>query len=247
MASNDQSSTAPRCLSVIMPVYNEERTLDRIVRDVLNQPVVEELVVVDDGSSDQSWATLQALAARDGRIRIFRNDRNRGKGAAVREGVKRASSRYVVIQDADLEYDPAEYPVLLAPMIDGKADVVFGSRFLGAGSHRVLYFWHYVGNRALTLLSNMLTNVNLSDIECCYKAFRREVIQSIKLEEDRFGMEPELAAKVAKLRLRIYEVSVSYHGRTYEEGKKITWRDGFSAIRCILKYGLTGRLPTLRR
>jgi glycosyltransferase involved in cell wall biosynthesis len=237
----DKGSPVPAptpCLSVVMPVYNEEGTIVQTIESVLRQPLVAELVVVDDGSRDRSWQLLQEIAAADPRVRIFRKEVNRGKGAAVREALRQATAPYVIIQDADLEYDPTEYPVVLAPILDGKADVVFGSRFLGAGAHRVLYFWHYVGNRALTLLSNMVTNLNLTDIECCYKAFRREVIQAVSLQENRFGIEPEITAKLARMRLRIYEVSISYYGRTYEEGKKIGWRDGISAIRCILRYGL---------
>jgi len=226
------------CLSVVMPVYNESRTLADVIATVLRQPLVAELVIVDDASQDGSWEIMEELSATECRIKIVRKQVNQGKGAAVRDGLQQASSPYVIIQDADFEYDPAEYATVLAPILAAKADVVFGSRFLGAGSHRVLYFWHYLGNRLLTLLSNMVTNINLTDIECCYKAFRREIVQAVELEENRFGFEPEITAKIARLNLRIYEVSISYHGRTYEEGKKIGWRDGFSALRCIVKYGL---------
>ncbi|MDD5260555.1 MAG: glycosyltransferase family 2 protein [Methylacidiphilales bacterium] len=228
------------CLSVVMPVYNEESTVTEIVHRVLEQPEVAELVIVDDGSGDDTWQVLQGQLAMDKRIRLFRHETNQGKGAALRTGFKEALAPVVLVQDADLEYDPSEYSKLLAPIIAGQADVVFGSRFQGAGAHRVLYFWHYVGNQFLTLVSNMLTNLNLTDMETCFKVFRREVIQQIRIEEDRFGFEPEITAKVvsARPRLRIYEVPVSYYGRTYEEGKKIGWRDGFRALWCILKYNI---------
>lgn len=221
-----------------MPVFNEEKTLEVSIQRVFAQPLVAELIAVDDGSRDQSWPILERLATRDPRVRIFRHTVNQGKGAALRTGLKAATAPFVIVQDADLEYNPAEYLIMLGPLLCDQADVVFGSRFQGAGSRRVLYFWHYVGNQVITLLSNMFTNVNLSDIESCYKAFRREVIQSIRVEEDRFGFEPEVTAKVARMNLRLYEVSISYHGRTYAEGKKIGWRDGVRAIWCIVKYGL---------
>lgn len=233
------------CLSVVMPVYNEEHTLELIVSKVLAQPEVGELIIVDDCSQDATWDVIQRLAAADGRIRSLRHERNRGKGAALRTGFGHASCPLVLIQDADLEYDPVEYPRLVDPILVGRADVVFGSRFLGVGAHRVLYFWHYVGNRMLTLMSNIFTNLNLSDMETCFKVFRREVIQNITLCEDRFGFEPEITAKVAKLKVPIYEISVGYHGRTYEEGKKIGWRDGVWAIWCILKYGINSRQENL--
>ena len=228
----------PRCLGVVIPVYNEEKTLHLIVEKVLSRPEVAELVIVNDCSSDGTWQTMQELAKTDDRIRIFTHEVNQGKGAALRTGFQHVNSDIVIIQDADLEYDPDEYPKLLTPILLGRADVVFGSRFLGAGMHRVLYFWHAVGNQFLTLLSNMFTNLNLTDMETCYKVFRREVLKQITIQENRFGFEPEITAKVAKLRVPIYEVSISYYGRTYEEGKKIGWRDGVRAIWCIVKYSL---------
>ena len=225
-------------LSVVMPVYNERATLRDVVGKVLASRVELELICVDDGSRDGSRDILAELQSEYPQIRVVLQPRNMGKGAALRRGIQEATGDFVIIQDADLEYDPAEYPRLLEPLIQGKADVVFGSRFLGGAPHRVLYFWHSVGNWALTLLSNCLTNINLSDMETCYKVFRREVIQSIPIEEDRFGFEPEITVKVARRRLRIYEVGISYWGRTYEEGKKIGWKDGFRALYCLLKYSL---------
>jgi len=225
------------CLTVVMPVYNEAATVGEVIRVVLAQRPVQQLVVVDDCSRDGTWATLQALAQNEPRIQLVHHEVNQGKGAALRTGIAHAASAIVVIQDADLEYDPREYYRLLLPILTGKADVVFGSRFLGSpGGHRVLYYWHSVGNTFLTMFSNMATDLNLTDMETCYKTFRREIIQKIKIEEDRFGFEPEITAKVARARVRIYEVGISYHGRTYAEGKKIGWRDGFRALWCIFKY-----------
>jgi glycosyltransferase involved in cell wall biosynthesis len=225
-------------LSVVMPVYNERATLREVVQKVLSVPLDIELICVDDGSRDGSREILAELQAQHPQIRVVLQPFNMGKGAALRRGIQEATGDFVIIQDADLEYDPAEYPKMVEPLIQGKADVVFGSRFLGGAPHRVLYFWHSVGNRLLTLLSNCLTNINLSDMETCYKVFRREIIQSIPIEENRFGFEPEITVKVARRQLRIYEVGISYWGRTYEEGKKIGWKDGFRALYCLFKYSL---------
>jgi len=225
-------------LSVVMPVYNERNTLRQIVERVLSSPLELELLCVDDGSNDGSRGILAELQQRHSQIRVYLQPHNIGKGAALRRGIQEATGDFVIIQDADLEYDPNDYPALLAPLLQGKADAVYGSRFLGAAPHRVLYFWHSVGNRLLTLLSNCLTNINLTDMETCYKAFRRDVIQAIPIEEQRFGFEPEITVKLAKHRLRIYEVGISYWGRTYEEGKKIGWKDGARAIWCLLKYSI---------
>jgi glycosyltransferase involved in cell wall biosynthesis len=224
-------------LSVIIPVYNEIGTLDDIVAAVAGIPVDKEIILVDDGSTDGSREKLQEFEDRDG-IKVLLHDRNRGKGAAIRTGIAVAEKDLVIIQDADLEYDPREIPALMQPIIDGKADVVYGSRFKGLGPHRVLYFWHYIGNQLLTLASNAFTNLNLTDIETCYKLFRRDVITSFTIEEARFGIEPEITAKIAAGGWRIYEMGISYSGRTYEEGKKIGWKDGVRAIWCILKYNL---------
>jgi glycosyltransferase involved in cell wall biosynthesis len=225
-------------IAVVMPIYNERATLREVVRRVLAVPLDVELICVDDGSLDGSREILSELQNEFPQIRVFLQPQNMGKGAALRRGIKEATGEFVIIQDADLEYDPSEYSILLQPLIDGKADVVYGSRFMGGHPHRVLYFWHRVGNAVLTLLSNAITNLNLSDMETCYKAFRREVIQSIIIEEDRFGFEPEITVKVSKLRLRVYEVGISYSGRTYAEGKKIGWKDGVRAIWSLAKYGL---------
>ncbi len=227
-------------LTVVIPCYNERGTIAAIVDAVgASSWPEQEIIVVDDCSTDGTREVLEAIS---GKIdRLIRHDANRGKGAAIRSGVAAATGEVVIIQDADLEYDPSEYGKLLEPIAEGKADVVYGSRFIGAEPHRVLYFWHRMGNGFLTLLSNMLTNLNLTDMETCYKVFRREVIQGISIEEDRFGFEPEITAKIARGGFRIYEVGISYHGRTYEEGKKIGWRDGVRAIWCILKYNLARR------
>jgi|SRR5436190_22917888 len=229
------------CLSVVMPVYNEAASVAQVIKTVLDQRPVKELIVVDDHSSDRTWEILQTLENRDNRLKLFRHDHNQGKGAALRTGVRQATSPVVIIQDADFEYSPNEYYLVLAPILSGKADVVYGSRFIGSGAHRVLYYWHAVGNKLLTTLSNMATNLNLTDMETCYKTFRREVLEKIIIEENRFGFEPEITAKVSKLNVRVYEVAISYYGRTYEEGKKINWKDGLSALRCILKYNLLKR------
>jgi len=225
-------------LSVIIPVYNEEKTVVKLIKAVLavRLPLSKELIVVNDGSSDSTAKVLAGIKNRQ--IKIINQKVNCGKGAAIRTGLKIASGDILVIQDADLEYDPREYKLLLAPILAGKADAVFGSRFAGSGPHRVLYFWHMIGNSLLTLMSNTLTNLNLSDMETCYKMFTREVARKIKLEEDRFGLEPELTAKIAKMNCRIYEVGISYSGRSYDEGKKIGWKDGLWAIWCIIKYNL---------
>lgn len=228
-------------VSVVIPLFNERDTIDRVIGAVLDQPSVLEVVVVDDCSGDGSLERVQEIATCDKRVRVFRHEFNRGKGAALRTGIRECRGDYVLIQDADLEYDPTEYDALLRPLWNGKADAVFGSRFIGSHEHRVLYFWHSVGNGLLTLLSNMATNLNLTDMEACYKVFRRELIQGIHLVEDRFGFEPEVTSKIARAGARIYEVAISYHGRTYAEGKKIGWRDGVSALRCILLYGLLRR------
>ena len=232
-------------LSVVMPVYNEHATLRTVVERVLSVADIPlELICIDDGSRDGSREILGKLQdEHPQQVRVLLQPQNMGKGAALRRGIQEATGEFVIIQDADLEYDPHDYPLLLDPLIQGKADVVYGSRFLGSGPHRVLYFWHSVGNWLLTLLSNCLTNINLSDMETCYKAFRREIIQSIPIEENRFGFEPEITVKVAKRGLRIYEVGISYWGRTYEEGKKIGWKDGIRAIWCLFKYSVK-KLPS---
>lgn len=226
-------------LSIIIPCYNELNTIRDIIKAVKESPVVsKEIIIVDDYSTDGTRDLLKSEIEKSV-DKVVYHDVNMGKGAALRTGIQHATGDIVVIQDADLEYDPQEYPILMEPILKGKADVVFGSRFTGGGPHRVVYFWHMIGNKFLTLLSNMFTNINLTDMETCYKVFKREIIQSIKIEENRFGFEPEITAKVARKKgVVIYEVGISYYGRTYDEGKKIGWRDGFRAIYCILKYNL---------
>ena len=226
-------------LSVVIPVYNEADTIAKIVEAVHSVPLEKEIIVVDDCSTDGTGARLAEIAPAYG-LRVLTLPRNSGKGRALRTGFAAATGDVVLVQDADLEYDPHEYPRLLKPILDGKADVVYGSRFIGSESHRVLYYWHSLGNRFLTQLSNAFTNLNLTDMETCYKVFRRDILQSIVLKEDRFGFEPEVTAKVARLKCRIYEVGISYYGRTYAEGKKIGWRDGVHAIWCILRYNVLG-------
>ena len=241
-------STEPRrCLSVIIPCYNEEGTIASLIAMVQLSPWVQEIIVVDDGSQDKSREIMESIS--DPQVRVIMHTVNQGKGAALRTGFSHATAEFVIVQDADLEYDPSEYPLVLEPLLDDRADVVFGSRFLSGRPHRVLYFWHSLGNRFLTLMSNMFTDLNLTDMETCYKCFRREVIQAIDIEEDRFGFEPEITAKLAKLRLRIYEVGISYSGRTYDEGKKIGWRDGVRAVYCIVRYSKVGDklIPLLNR
>ncbi len=230
-------------LSVVIPVYNESGTLENLIQRVsaVDYGCELEIVIVDDGSQDGSGEVAQSLSSRHGNLVFLRHEKNAGKGAALRTGFARASGDIVIVQDADLEYDPREIPSLIELILDDIADVVFGSRFLSRGPHRVLYYRHYLANRMFTTLSNLLTNLNLTDIEVCYKAFRREVLESIRIEEERFGFEPEITAKVAKGNWRIYEVPISYYGRTYEEGKKIGWRDGVRALYCILKYNLFSR------
>jgi glycosyltransferase involved in cell wall biosynthesis len=226
------------CLSVVIPCYNERATVLDVLKQVRASPWVAEVIIVDDCSTDGTRDLLTGLD--DSVVRVIFQPHNQGKGAALRAGIAGATADFVIIQDADLEYDPAEYGLLMAPLTDGKADVVYGSRFLSGRPHRVLYFWHSTGNRGLTLLSNMFTDLNLTDMETCYKAFRREVIQSIEIEEDHFGFEPEVTAKLAKGKWRIYEVGISYSGRTYEEGKKIGLKDAFRAFYCIVKYSKVG-------
>ena len=221
-----------------MPAYNEEATILEIIAKVLASPYTAEVLVIDDASSDRTAELVRSLT--DPRVRLLSQSPNQGKGAALRRGFAEASQPYVIVQDADLEYNPADYKQMMAPLLRGSADVVFGSRFMGGDGHRVLYYWHSVGNRFLTTLSNMFTNINLTDMETCYKAFRREVLQSFELEENRFGIEPEMTAKVASGGWRIYEVGIGYDGRTYAEGKKIGWRDGIRAIYCIVLYSAWG-------
>jgi glycosyltransferase involved in cell wall biosynthesis len=223
-------------VTVVIPAFNEQATIASTIARVRAGGLASEIIVVDDASSDQTPAILAGLKAAD--LIVLRHESNRGKGAALRTGFKHARGEVIIVQDADAEYDPAEYPKLLAPIRDGKADVVLGSRFAGGDAHRVLFFWHSVGNRVLTLASNALTNLNLTDMECGFKVFRKDVLDRITIEEERFGFEPEIVAKVAQLDVRIFEVGISYNGRTYAEGKKITWRDGIAALWCIVKYNL---------
>ncbi len=226
-------------LSIVIPVFNEKETVEDILSIVkgVELPIAKEIIIVDDASTDGTTQLLQELAEENDLVKIFHKV-NQGKGAALRSGFSAATGDIVLIQDADLEYDPHEYPRLLAPLLSGKADVVYGSRFLGAGPHRVIYFWHMVGNKFLTLISNMFTNVNLTDMETCYKVFKKSILENITICENRFGFEPEITAKVVKQKCRMYEIGISYSGRSYEEGKKIGWRDGFRAIWCILKYNV---------
>lgn len=231
-------SSAPS-LSVVIPVYNEHQTVEQILSKVSEQPMVSEIIVIDDGSSDGTREILKGYL-NDHRFKVLFQEKNLGKGAALRSGFTMATGDIIIIQDADLEYDPCDFTVLIEPILSNNADVVFGSRFLG-GPHRVLYFWHYLGNRMLTFLSNLTTNLNLTDMEVCYKAFRREVLQQIPLRCRRFGFEPEITAKVARLGVRIYEVPIRYYGRTYSEGKKIGWKDGLAALWWIFRFGLFGK------
>jgi glycosyltransferase involved in cell wall biosynthesis len=223
-------------LSVVIPVYNEIDTIRDILESVRAVGINKEIILVDDGSTDGTREILRGMS--DDTTKVVLHERNLGKGAALRTGFQNVTGDIVIIQDADLEYDPSQYPKLIRPILDGKADVVYGSRFVTGDCRRVIYFWHSVGNKFLTLLSNVFTNLNLTDMESCYKVFRREVLENITIEENRFGFEPEITAKIAKMNVRIYETGISYSGRSYKEGKKIGWKDGFSAIRCILKYNL---------
>jgi glycosyltransferase involved in cell wall biosynthesis len=223
-------------LSVVIPVYNEAETIIEIINRVTFAPFKKEIIVVDDGSTDGTRQILEG--AKNKAIKFCFHDRNYGKGRALQTGFSAATGDVIVVQDADMEYDPNEFTTLLNPILTGKADVVYGSRLSGHGEHRVLYFWHYVGNRILTLLSNVFTNINLTDMETCYKAFTRQALEGITIQENRFGFEPEITAKIARKKLRIFEVPISYYGRTYEEGKKINWRDGFWALWCIIRYNL---------
>ena len=224
-------------LSIIIPCYNESSTIISLINAVKQSPVTDrEIIIIDDGSKDGTRDILGQLS--DPEVRVIFHKVNQGKGAALRTGFQEANGDICIVQDADLEYDPKEFPLVIQPIVEGKADVVFGSRFQSGRPHRVVYFWHRIGNGVLTLMSNFFTDLNLSDMETCYKAFRREVIQSINIRENRFGFEPEVTAKVAKMNLRIYEVGISYYGRTYDEGKKIGWKDGVRAVYCILKYNL---------
>ena len=228
-------------VSIIIPVYNERGTILEIVKRVKKADIHElekEIIIIDDGSKDGTREELKKIQKNDGALKIIFQEKNQGKGAAIQKGKQAISGDIVIIQDADLEYNPDEYPFLIKPILDGQADVIYGSRFIGHGPHRVLFFWHYVGNLFLTLLSNAFTNLNLTDMETCYKIFKKEIFDRFDIEENRFGLEPEITAKIAKLDCRIYEVGISYFGRKYEEGKKINWKDGVRAIYCIVKYNL---------
>ncbi len=229
-------------LSIVIPVYNEHETLLTIVERVKNVPVDKEILIVDDCSTDGTRELLQNLSENDTSLKIFFHEKNMGKGAALRTGFSQVTGDIVIIQDADLEYAPEEYPSIIAPIVDGRADAVYGSRFLGGPPHRVHLFWHYVGNTLLTLFSNMMTNINLSDMETCYKAFKASLLTRFTIRSNGFGIEPEITAKLARLKCRIYEVPVSYSGRDYSEGKKIGWKDGFVALFCILYYNISGKL-----
>lgn len=244
---NNQSTNNLQTLSIVIAAYNEENSiytlLGRVAAAALPPGIAKEIIVINDGSSDKTGQFIQNYikAQPEVPIQYAEHQRNQGKGAALHTGIALASGDFIIIQDADLEYDPAEYTLLLQPLLDGRADVVYGSRFIGGGPHRVLFFWHYMGNRFLTLLSNAFTDLNLTDMESCYKVFKREIIQSLTLREKRFGFEPEVTAKIAGIPgIRIYEVGISYSGRTYAEGKKINWKDGFRALYCILRYNLWG-------
>ncbi len=230
-------------LSVIIPAYNEENTLEVIVKKVQSVKLIDdipiEIIIVDDCSSDQTYNIALDLQSKYNNIQVIKHEKNKGKGAALQSGFSNVKGEYIVIQDADLEYDPEEYNILLRPLVKGFADVVYGSRFMGGKPHRILFFWHTIGNKFLTFLSNMFSNLNLTDMETCYKMFRSSIVRQLKLKEKRFGIEPEITAKMAKIpKIRVYEVGISYYGRTYEEGKKINWKDGFRAIYCIIRYNL---------
>ncbi|HUF98720.1 MAG TPA: glycosyltransferase family 2 protein [Ilumatobacter sp.] len=241
----DAATSSDACLSVVMPCYNELATIEAIVGAVLAAPLVGELVIVDDCSTDGTRDVLAQFD--DPRIRVILHEVNQGKGAALRTGFAAVTLPYLIVQDADLEYDPADYPSVLAPILEGKADVVYGSRFMGGQAHRVLYFWHSVGNRLLTTASNVMTNLNLTDMETCYKAFKTDVVRQFTIEENRFGVEPEITSKISRLNLSIFEVGISYDGRTYAEGKKIGWRDGIRAFFCIAAYSVPGERVGLKR